>query len=77
MNLLLSLCIDISATAPLAPQFAHFGEGMGPIVLDDLHCKGNESSLLECPHGGVGEHNCGHAEDAGVICSSGKFNTGE
>ena len=62
----------ISAAAPLAPQLAYFGEGVGPIVLDDLHCNGDERSLLECPHGGIREHNCGHVEDAGVICSSGK-----
>ena len=28
-------------------------------------------SLLECPHTGVGLHNCVHFEDASVICSDG------
>ncbi|CAI8006184.1 Scavenger receptor cysteine-rich type 1 protein M160 [Geodia barretti] len=55
---------------PLALDFAEFNEGMGPILLDDLHCDGDEMSLLECPHIGIRNHNCGHHEDAGVICSN-------
>ena len=48
---------------------AHFGQGSWNIVLDDLSCTGNETSLFDCPHGGVNIHNCGHSEDAGVTCS--------
>uniref|UniRef100_A0A2K6F0R3 Scavenger receptor cysteine-rich type 1 protein M130 n=1 Tax=Propithecus coquereli TaxID=379532 RepID=A0A2K6F0R3_PROCO len=47
---------------------ATFGEGSGPIWFDDLVCHGNESALWNCTHGGWGNHNCDHAEDAGVIC---------
>uniref|UniRef100_A0A4W6EBP5 SRCR domain-containing protein n=1 Tax=Lates calcarifer TaxID=8187 RepID=A0A4W6EBP5_LATCA len=51
-----------------ATQSAHFGEGSGPIWLDDVQCLGNESSITDCVHQGLGSHNCGHHEDAGVIC---------
>ncbi|XP_059189061.1 deleted in malignant brain tumors 1 protein [Centropristis striata] len=54
--------------AASAPQRAHFGQGSGQIWLDDLRCSGSESSLRECPHRGLGSHNCGHGEDASVIC---------
>uniref|UniRef100_A0A8C7ANB7 SRCR domain-containing protein n=1 Tax=Neovison vison TaxID=452646 RepID=A0A8C7ANB7_NEOVI len=52
-----------------APGEAHFGEGSGKILLDNVHCRGDEPRLEECSHIGWFSHNCGHGEDAGVICS--------
>uniref|UniRef100_A0A8C7PKY5 SRCR domain-containing protein n=1 Tax=Oncorhynchus mykiss TaxID=8022 RepID=A0A8C7PKY5_ONCMY len=48
---------------------ARFGKGSGSISLDDLACSGSEVSLLQCPHSGLGNHDCGHHEDAGVTCA--------
>ncbi|XP_036966568.1 macrophage receptor MARCO-like [Acanthopagrus latus] len=44
------------------------GAGSGQIWLDDLECTGSEWSIFNCPNSGVGTHNCGHDEDAGVEC---------
>ncbi len=49
---------------------AHFGRGSGPIIMDDLHCTGFESTLAFCPHRGWLNHSCNHGEDAGVSCGA-------
>ena len=54
----------------IARSIANFGQGTGHTFMDDLNCRGNETSILDCPYNGWGRHNCGHHEDAGVECSS-------
>ncbi|KAG9264041.1 deleted in malignant brain tumors 1 protein-like, partial [Astyanax mexicanus] len=56
---------------------ARFGEGNGPVLLDDVGCSGRESNLRSCSHGGFGKNNCSHSEDAGVICSVEIYHDGQ
>ncbi|XP_071956201.1 scavenger receptor cysteine-rich domain-containing group B protein-like [Antedon mediterranea] len=51
-----------------APGRAYFGQGTGPIILDNVQCSGNETSITDCPNNGIRVHDCGHYEDASVIC---------
>lgn len=63
----LAHAIIITAVS-IAVTDARFGEGTGSIWLDDVECLGTEDRLIECPHLALGESNCNHFEDAGVIC---------
>ncbi len=38
------------------------------IVLDQVRCLGDEPALSLCANLGYGVNDCGHYEDAGVIC---------
>ena len=52
----------------VAFSFSHFGGGTGGIFLDQLHCHGYESRLLNCTHPAIGLNDCNHNADAGVRC---------
>lgn len=45
-----------------------FGPGEGDIVLDNVNCSGSEVNVESCLHSDFLDNNCGHGEDAGVIC---------
>ena len=34
--------------------------------MDDVQCSGTETALSHCSY--TRNHNCGHCEDAGVVC---------
>ena len=58
---------DIATAAPPNATYGAAEVGV-PIWMDDVECVGNEASLELCPFRGWGLFNCGHADDAGVVC---------
>ena len=50
----------------IAYLFSRYGQGTGPIYLDDVACTGSESRLVDCTY--TANHNCIHFEDASVSC---------
>lgn len=50
-----------------AYSFAYFGQGSGPIVMDNLQCTGGENALTDCPYD-PDISDCTHFEDSGVMC---------
>ncbi|XP_061882234.1 neurotrypsin [Entelurus aequoreus] len=55
-----------------ARVMAYFGEGTGPIHVDNVKCGGDERTIADCiKQQAPATHNCRHSEDAGVICDYG------
>ena len=46
---------------------ARFGQGTGPIFLDNVACTGEEDNLTSCTYD-PNTADCFHSEDAGVSC---------
>ena len=51
---------------------AFFGQGSGPIWLDDVDCSYYDYRFSNCDHSGWGVENCNHQDDVGVICTNGR-----
>jgi deleted-in-malignant-brain-tumors protein 1 len=60
--------LGLPPNGAIAIAKGHYGQGAGPIVLDDVSCNGLEAYITDCQHNGYFTSNCLHAEDAGVRC---------
>lgn len=65
-NLMLLFLVIFLLAAAAAVNRAVYGQGAGPIVMDNVACTGTETSLMNCTF--LSSHNCQHFEDAGVRC---------
>ncbi|XP_042201138.1 deleted in malignant brain tumors 1 protein-like, partial [Callorhinchus milii] len=67
------VCKELGCGAALsASGDAHFGRGSGYVMTYVVECRGNESTLRECPSGNWSHYLLPHSYDAGVICSGGQ-----
>ena len=57
----------------IARSNAYFGQGSESMLLDDVQCTGNETSIFSCSHSSIVSHICDHSNDAGVVCLGGEY----
>ncbi|XP_033858351.3 deleted in malignant brain tumors 1 protein-like [Acipenser ruthenus] len=63
------VCRELGCGAAVsAPRGAVYGEGSGPIFLEDVDCTGNEAMLHYCGSSALKTRNCAHSKDVSVIC---------
>ena len=62
------ICKQLGYSRGSAKGLGYFGEGSELILLDNVNCHGREATIFDCNHRNFGEHDCGHHEDAGVVC---------
>ena len=68
--------VPSSSSGAVGFSGATFGRGRGHIFMDEVNCTGSESTLVDCPFSGWNVNNCGHSEDASVICQTGRTRPG-
>ncbi|XP_052238541.1 scavenger receptor cysteine-rich domain superfamily protein-like [Dreissena polymorpha] len=63
------VCKALNSSLHAAVYFtgAKFGEGSGPIHVDQLHCEVNDTTLDQCKY--VKRDQCSHSRDVSVLCN--------
>ena len=49
----------------------YYGQGVGPVHMDEVYCIGDEDSILECSHT-TATRFTDHSDDVGLQCFEGK-----
>ncbi|XP_073726208.1 CD5 antigen-like [Misgurnus anguillicaudatus] len=71
------VCNSTGCGTPIsATTGASFGQGSGPVWLDEVSCSGNEPTVKNCSSNPLGSSSCTHGQDAGVICRDVKLVNG-
>lgn len=62
----------INAHAGAVPLYTgNVADGAGRIWLNSVACVGTEARLIDCPADPIGQNDCAHSTDAGVLCVAG------
>ena len=56
---------------------SRYGPGTGFVLLDNVQCIGNETSIADCAHRGWAIHDCDHAKDVSVACGTSPVQRGK
>ena len=67
----LTILLSIYHLGATARSNGAFGRGSGPIFLANVQCNGLEQRISDCPQAELEANNCGHYQDAGVVCLPG------
>ena len=63
---------NVPLTDPIGVNSGEFGTGTAntsmPILLRDVNCTGQESTITDCTHRSSKLEFCMHSDDAGVVC---------
>ena len=68
---MLSACGPVSGASSEGDDYYNYGE-VASIVMDDVQCVGDESSIFDCPRSKK-LHNCNQYETASVTCNQCEF----
>ena len=68
MQLLICVILLCMYTGAVPRTQAVYGQGTGPIFMDNVVCNGQELRLLDCASNALAAHDCTHLQDAGVVC---------